>query len=75
MSLIQRIVVVPQVRREKPCVHGTRISVDDVLSYLVVGLTESEVLQDVSQLERDDVRACLAFAARRERITLSESRA
>lgn len=70
MSLLQRIVVLPQVRSGKPCIQGTRISVGDVLGYLAGGMTESEILQDFPQLERDDIRACLAFAAERERITL-----
>jgi uncharacterized protein (DUF433 family) len=70
MSLLQRIVVVPKVRCGKPCVRGTRISVGDVLGYLAGGMTESEILRDFPQLERDDVRACLAFAAERERVTL-----
>lgn len=69
MSLLQRIVVVPQVRSGKPCVRGTRISVDDVLGYLAGGMSEDEILQDFPQLERADIRACLAFAAERERIT------
>ena len=70
MGLLQRIAIVPQVRFGKPCVRGTRISVGDVLGYLAGGMTESEILQDFPQLERDDIRACLAFAAERERITL-----
>ncbi len=70
MSLLERITVVPQVRCGKPCVRGTRISVDDVLGYLAGGMTESEILRDFPQLERDDVRACLAFAVERERVTL-----
>lgn len=70
MSLLQRIVMIPQVRFGKPCARGTRIRVGDVLGYLAGGMSEDEVLQEFPQLERDAIRACLAFAAERERITL-----
>jgi uncharacterized protein (DUF433 family) len=70
VELLHRIVVVPEVRFGKPCVRGTRISVGDVLGYLAGGMSEDDILQDFPQLERDDIRACLAFAAQRERITL-----
>ena len=70
MSLLDRISLDPQVRFAKPCVRGTRISVGDVLGYLAGGMTEDEILQDFPQLERDDIRACLTYAAERERKTL-----
>ncbi len=70
MSLLDRIAIDPQVRFGKPCVRGTRISVGDVLGYLAGGMSEDEILQDFPQLERDDIRACLAYAAERERRTL-----
>ena len=63
----QRIVVEPEVRFGKPTVRGTRITVGDVLSYLASGMSEDEILADFSQLSREDLRACLAFAAERER--------
>ena len=62
-----RIVLDPQIRFGKPTVRGTRITVGDVLSYLAGGLTEDEILRDFPQLTHDDIRACLAFAAERER--------
>lgn len=71
MNLLDRITVDPAVRFAKPCVRGTRISVGDVLGYLAGGMSEAEVLSDFPQLTRDDVRACLAYAAERERRTLS----
>jgi len=43
-----------------------RITVSDVLSYLASGMSEEEILADFSELTRDDIRACLAFAAARE---------
>lgn len=70
MGLLDRIAVDPQVRFGKPCVRGTRISVGDVLGHLAGGMSEDEILQDFPQLERDDIRACLAYAAERERRTL-----
>ena len=75
MSLLDRIAIDPQVRFGKPCVRGTRISVGDVLGYLAGGMSEDEILQDFPQLERDDIRACLAYAAERERRTLGISAA
>jgi uncharacterized protein (DUF433 family) len=71
MSLLERITVDPSVRFGKPCVRGTRISVGDVLSYLAGGMTEAELLADFPQLSHDDIRACLTYAAERERRTLS----
>ena len=51
----------------KPCIRGMRITVYDVLEYLAGGMSEDEILQDFPALTRDDIRACLAFAADRER--------
>jgi len=51
----------------KPCIRGMRITVYDVLDYLASGMTEDEILEDFPDLTREDVRACLAFAADRER--------
>ena len=67
MDYRDRIVVDPEVRFGKPTVRGTRITVGDVLSYLASGMTEDEILADFAQLSREDLRACLAFAAERER--------
>ncbi|HEY0780781.1 MAG TPA: DUF433 domain-containing protein [Gemmatirosa sp.] len=71
MTLLDRISVDPTVRFGKPCVRGTRLSVGDVLGYLAGGMTEAEVLGDFPQLTREDVRACYAFAAERERRLMS----
>ena len=51
----------------KPCIRGMRITVYDVLDYLASGMSEDEILHDFPDLTREDVRACLAFAADRER--------
>ena len=71
MNPLERIAIDPAVRFGKPCVRGTRISVGDVLEYLASGMSEDEILSDFPQLTRDDIRACLAYAAERERRTLS----
>ena len=71
MDYRTRIVIDPEVRFGKPCVRGTRLTVGDVLSYLASGMSEDEVLADFPQLTREDIRACLAFAADRERRLMS----
>ena len=71
MNLLDRIVVDPAIRFGKPCVRGTRISVGDVLGYLAGGMSQAQILADFPQLTSDDVRACLAYAAERERRTLT----
>ena len=71
MSLLDRIVVDPNIGFGKPCIRGTRISVGDVLGYLAGGMSEVEILADFPQLATEDIRACLAYAAERERRTLT----
>jgi uncharacterized protein (DUF433 family) len=67
MSLTDRITVIPNIRNGKPCIKGTRITVYDVLEYMAGGMSEEQILADFPSLIRDDIRACLAFAAARER--------
>jgi uncharacterized protein (DUF433 family) len=67
MNLLDRITIEPDKRGGKPCIRGMRISVYDVLDFLASGMSEDEILNDFPDLERDDIRACLAFAAERER--------
>ena len=61
------ITVNPEIRSGKPCIKYTRITVYDVLEYLAGGMSEDEILDDFPDLTRDDIRACFAFAAARER--------
>lgn len=61
------ITIDPQVLSGRPCVRGMRISVYDVLGYLASGMTTDEILVDFPYLTREDIQACLAFAADRER--------
>lgn len=70
MTLLDRISIDSAVRFGKPCVRGTRVTVGDVLGYLAGGTPEDQLLNEFPQLTRDDVRACLAYAAERERRTL-----
>jgi uncharacterized protein (DUF433 family) len=62
-----RITVTPGVRSGKPCIKGTRITVYDVREYLAGGMTEAQLLTDFPDLTAEDIHACLAFAADRER--------
>lgn len=55
----------------KPCVRGMRITVYDVLAYLASGMSQEDILRDFPDLTQDDLHACLAFAADRERKLLS----
>ena len=60
----------PGKRGGKPCIRGMRITVYDVLSYLAAGMTNEEILADFPYLTDEDIRACLSYAADRERQTL-----
>jgi uncharacterized protein (DUF433 family) len=62
-----RITIEPGKRSGQPCIRGMRITVQDVLEYLAGGMTTEELLADFPELTPEDVRACLAFAADRER--------
>lgn len=61
------ITIEPGKRSGKPCIRGMRITVQDVLEYLAGGMTEEEILSDFPELTHEDIRACLTFAANRER--------
>lgn len=61
------ITIEPGKRSGKPCIRGMRITVQDVLEYLAGGMTEEQILSDFPELTHDDIRACIAFAANRER--------
>ena len=67
MDYRQLITIEPGKRGGKPCVRGLRITVTDVLEYLASGMSVEEILADFPDLTAEDVRACLAFAADRER--------
>ena len=71
MSYQDRITIDPAQRGGKPCIRGMRITVYDVLEYLASGMNEGEILNDFADLTREDIRACLEFAADRERKLVS----
>ncbi|MDD4192347.1 MAG: DUF433 domain-containing protein [Mangrovibacterium sp.] len=70
MLLKERITIEPGKRGGKPCIRGLRITVYDVLEYLASGMSIEEVLDDFPYLEREDILACLSYAANKERIEL-----
>jgi uncharacterized protein (DUF433 family) len=61
------ITIEPGKRGGKPCIRGMRITVYDVLEYLASGMSQQEVLDDFPYLTEEDIRACLAYAADREK--------
>ena len=61
------ITIEPGKRGGKPCIRGLRITVYDVLEYLSSGMSVNDIVSDFPDLTSDDVRACLAFAADREK--------
>jgi uncharacterized protein (DUF433 family) len=71
MNYSSRITIEAGKRSGKPCIRGLRITVSDVLEYLASGMSEDEILAEFPVLEREDIKACLAFAAERERRLMS----
>lgn len=67
MDYREIITIEPGKRSGKPCIRGMRITVQDILEYLAGGMSEEEILSDFPELTREDIRACIAFAADRER--------
>ncbi len=61
------ITLEPGKRGGRPCVRHMRITVADVLGWLAAGMTHEEILSDYPELTEDDIRACLSYAADRER--------
>jgi uncharacterized protein (DUF433 family) len=70
MSLPDRIAIDPSIRFGKPTIRGTRITVGDVLGYMAAGMSAADIMKDFPQLTAEDIRACLAYAAERERQTV-----
>jgi uncharacterized protein (DUF433 family) len=66
MNYKDRITIEPGKRGGKPCIRGMRITVYDVLSYLAAGMTEQDILDDFPYLTKEDILACLSYAADRE---------
>ena len=73
MDYQKLVTIEPGKRGGKPCIRGLRITVYDVLEYLASGMSQEEILEDFPDLTAEDIRACLAFAADRERKLLTVS--
>lgn len=67
MDYTAYISINPNIRFGKPCITGTRISVYDVLSWLASGMSFEEIISDFPQLNKEQILACLSFAADKER--------
>jgi len=63
MDYSKIITIEPGKRSGKPCIRGMRRTVTDVLEYLASGMSEEEILSDFPDLNAEDIKACLAFAA------------
>lgn len=63
----QFIEINSDIRFGKPCVKGTRISVFDILGWPSIGMTETQIIKDFPELTEQTIRACLAYAAQKER--------
>jgi uncharacterized protein (DUF433 family) len=61
------ITMEPGKRGGKPCIRGMRITVSDVLGWLSAGMSHDEIREDYPEITEEDIRACLAYAADRER--------
>jgi len=71
MDYEQIITIEPDKCGGKPCIRGMRITVYDVLGYLASGMSQEDIVRDFPDLTPDDLHACLAFAADRERKLIS----
>ncbi len=67
MNYQDYIEINPQIRFGKPCIKGTRISVYDVLSWLASSMSIEDIISDFPQLTKEQILACLAFSADKER--------
>jgi uncharacterized protein (DUF433 family) len=67
MNYLEHIGIDPRIRSGKPCIRSTRIAVADIFDYLGGGMSIAEVLDDFPDLTAEDIQACFAFAADRDR--------
>ena len=65
------VTIEPGKRGGKPCIRGLRMTVYDVLEYLASGMSPQQLLIDFPDLTTEDIQACLAYAADRERTQLT----
>ena len=71
MNYLATITIEPGKRGGRPCIRHMRIAVADVLSWLAAGMTHQAIIADYPELTEDDILACLAYAADRERRILT----
>lgn len=64
-NLLKRITINPEQCGGKPCLRGMRIRVIDVLQLLANGLNFNQILEELPDLEKEDIKACILFAIRR----------
>ena len=64
-ELLKRITIIPGLMGGKPTIRGMRFKVSDVLDYLSSGMSEAEILNDFPYLEKEDIKACLQYAAKK----------
>ena len=74
MDYSKIITIEPGKRGARPCLRNMRIAVGDVLGWLAAGMTHAEILGEYPELTEDDIRACLAYAADRERRVLTAAK-
>ena len=67
MSYSDIITIEPGKRGGKPCIRGLRVTVYDILEYLASGMSHADILREFPYLTEEDIRACLEYAADRER--------
>ena len=71
MNYQKIITMEPGKRGGRPCIRGMRIAVSDVLGWLAAGMSHEEIMLDFPEITEEDIRACLGFAADRERRVLT----
>ena len=68
MTDYQKIITIsPEKRFGRPCVRNTRVTEFDVLGWLASGMNQTDIINDFPELTKEDISACLSFAAERER--------
>lgn len=73
-NLLSRITIESGKRGGRPCIRGMRITVYDILEWMASGMTQSDILKDYPELEKEDIEAALRFVSERENITRYISR-
>jgi len=71
-ELLTHIVINPEIRFEKPCIKGTRITVGDILQWHSRGMTEQEIIANYPELQKIHIGAAFAFAAERDTVTIAD---